>query len=455
MTHPELPYSIEDEQATLGAILMNREAILAVAPWLQPDDFYLASHGDIYRAALGCLRDRVPPDVRTISTRLRDAGQLEAVGGVVYLAELLDACPTAHHIAYYARPVEQHATRRRLIAAGGQIAALGYDTTRELDDLLTEAQAILTAAIRRPGTTRAAQLSDALNRTYDALSRGVRPGIPSGLRDLDELTGGLHPGALTVFGGRPGTGKSSLLACIATCVAKAGRPALLFSLEMTIDELAHRFLAMESGVNLLSIRQYRLGDRDLEAAMSAMGRLAPQPIWIDDSGTLTLNDIRSRSLQFVSERGPIGLLAVDYLQLVSTPIQRGENRASAVGAVSRGLKALAKELACPVIALSQLSRAVEGRAGNVPLLSDLRESGDIEADADVVAFIYREELYDKGSDKKGVAELHIAKHRGGPLGVVMLRFDAATTRFQDLTYREAPAETGSSWGWGDDAREVA
>jgi replicative DNA helicase len=438
MLHLDPPSSVDAEKAVLGSILLNRDAIVAIADWLRSGDFYYERHGQIYQAMLNCYRKRIPPDTRTVAEALSSSGQLEDIGGVMYLSDLVDAVPSSYHVEYYARTVEAHAIRRALITCGGKIASLGFDTMREVDELLPEAQALLTEATRRSAREQATQLVDVANETFNRLTNGVLPGVLTGYYAYDRLTGGLHPGTLVVLGGRPGNGKSALAACLAERLAGDGMQVLFYSLEMTKEELTQRLIAMRADVDLLAIRRHHLSAAQMDRVVDAMGPVGQLPIWIDDTPSLTLPDMRTRALRFAAERGPIGLLIVDYLQLVQAPIGRGENRAQAVGAVSRGLKALAKELHIPVLALAQLNREFDRRADPVPELADLRESGDIEADADQVAFIVRPELYDRDADKN-TAVLHIKKHRGGPIGKIALRFDAPTTRLDNLEERrEAP-----------------
>lgn len=424
-----IPANPDAEQAVLGALLLNREAIIAVAPWLAPEHFFLEKHAWIYAAILACYRQRVPPDIRTVAEELRRHHQLDAVGGIAYLSELTDAVPTSYHIAYYGRIVEAAAVRRRLLAAAGTIAHVAGDERLPLDEAIVHAQTALLAATRRTDADIVVPIGEPLGALYDAIDAGTPPGTPTGFGDLDAITGGLHAGDLVLLGGRPGTGKTSLALAIALACAERGQPVLLFSMEMSREQLAQRLVAMRAQVDLAALRRHHLGEDRLRIALSAMSALAELPIWIDDTPAPAIADLHARAQRFLAERDALGLVVVDYLQLVQAHLGRDATRVQEVGAVSRGLKALARELRCPVLALSQLSRAIEQRADKTPLLSDLRESGQQEQDADLVLFIHREELYDRDPSKRGRAELHIAKHRNGPLGVVPLIFDAATTRF--------------------------
>lgn len=437
MTHPELPSSIESERSTLGSILLNRDAIIAVAPFLHSAHFFLDRHCLIYDAMLACYLARTPPDTRTVSEELRRRGQLDRVGGISYLSDLVDTVPTSYHVEYYARAVESTALRRKLIAAGGKIASMGYDEQIALPELVGQAQQTLFDAATRAGDSALSPIGDVATEFYASLESDISPAIRTGYIDLDEvLGGGLHRGDLIVLAARPGVGKSSLALQIALHIAEQGSPAPIYSLEMSRMQLLERLAAVRCKLDLLAIRERRLNDDELALLLGELGELAKLPIYVDAAASQTPSALRNAAHRFrAASEHPIGVLIVDYLQLMSAPEYK-DNRVQEVSAISRGLKLLAKELDCPVLALCQLSRDVEKRTSHIPVLSDLRDSGAIEQDSDIVLFLYREELYDRDTDKKGVAELYIAKHRGGPLGVVPLRFDPPTTRFDTLTYRQ-------------------
>jgi replicative DNA helicase len=678
MTHPELPQNIEAEKATLGSILLNREAVVAVAPWLLAEYFYMDRHAQIYEAMLACYNARIPPDTRTVSEELRRRDRLDSIGGVPYLSDLVDTVPTSYHVEYYARIVERTALLRQLIKAGGKIAALGYDEREELENTLDQAEQTLFEVSQRRSNQDFIHIGQVIDSYYEQINylqehRGEVVGVPSGFRDLDELTGGLQQSDLIILAARPSVGKTSFALSLGYNVAtRHQRNVGIFSLEMSRDQLVQRLLAMDTRIDSHRLRTGHLNESDLQNVMESMGRLAAVPIYIEDTPGLSIMEVRSKARRLQSQSG-VDLIIIDYLQLMAG--KRSDNRVQEVSEISRGLKALARELNVPVIALSQLSRAVEGRTSHIPMLSDLRESGcltgetliylpdqgiyrridelvghsnfnvlalntetwnleprpvvkafttgskpvyrmktrlgrtiratanhkfltiqgwqrldelapkmrlalprtlpsptsatmsdadgqsktahqvaiseylaqrvantnrdvlprevwrqlavpamqiagittrqmqaelgnafcgtglykqnlsreratrlaqvvasdelrqlatsdiywdeiiaiesdgeadvydltveglhnfvandivahnSIEQDADIVMFIYREELYDKETDKKGIAELHIAKHRNGPIGVVPMRFDAATTRFDDLTYR--------------------
>jgi replicative DNA helicase len=433
-----LPANIDAERATLGSILLNRDAIVAIAPWLPTAAFYLEKHAWIYEAMLACYNARVPPDTRTVSDELRRQDRLDTIGGIPYLAELVDAVPTSYHIEYYARIVERTALLRQLIIAGGRIAALGYDEQDDLEATLDKAEATLFEVSQRRSTQDFIHIGQIIDSYYEQINylqehHGEVVGVPSGFRDLDEITGGLQRSDLIILAARPSVGKTSFALSLAYNVATTSQATVgVFSLEMSREQLVQRLLSLDTGINTHTLRTGHIRDTELQVLMEAMGRLASMPIYIEDTPGLSVMEVRSKARRLQSQSG-VDLIVIDYLQLMAG--RRTDNRVQEVSEISRGLKALARELNVPVIALSQLSRAVEGRTSHVPMLSDLRESGSIEQDADIVMFIYREELYDKETDKKGIAEIHIAKHRNGPIGVVPMRFDASTTRFMDLTYR--------------------
>lgn len=422
----------------MGSVLLNRDALAAIAAWLKPEYFYLERHSQIYEAMLACFNNRVPPDTRTVSEELRRRGHLDQVGGVIYLGELVEGVPTSYHVEFYARTVERTAILRRLINTGAQIAALGYNEQIEIDETIDKAEALLFDIAQKRTSQDFVHISSVVDSYYEQLNylqehRGEVMGVQTGYRDFDQITGGLQRSDLIILAARPGTGKTSFAMSLAYNVAMYySNTVAVFSLEMGREQLVQRLIAMETQIDTHRLRLGQVPDNQLKIVFDAMGRLAQAPIYIEDTPGISIMELRSKARRLQSQHG-VSLIIIDYLQLMSG---RGkENRVQEVGEISRGLKALARELNVPVIALSQLSRAVEGRQSHVPMLSDLRESGSIEQDADIVMFIYRDELYNKDSDKKGIAEIHIAKHRNGPVGVVNMRFDPSTTRFADLTYR--------------------
>jgi replicative DNA helicase len=433
-----VPFDTQAERATLGAILLDREAIIAVADWLTPDHFYLEKHGWIYAAVLACYNRRVPPDIATISDDLRRHERLEPVGGIAFLGELVAEVPTAVHIEYYAAIVERTAVRRRLIETGGKIAALGYAEHDDLQQTLDQAESALFAVSDQRTTSTVYSLGSVVNDLFRAMSyqqehRGEVSGVPSGYDRLDALTGGFQPTDSIILAARPSNGKTSLALSMAYNAAMRQQTRTgIFSLEMGREQLGQRMLALHTGIDLQRIRFGNVHGAELARMTRAMGELSDLPIFIEDAAALSIHDLRARARRMHARQG-LDMLIIDYLQLLSgTKASAQSNRNTEITQISQGIKALARELHIPVVTLSQLSRAVEGRASHVPMLSDLRDGGAIEQDSDLVMFIYREELYDPETDKPGVAEIHIAKHRNGPLGVVPLHFEKATTKFHNL-----------------------
>ncbi len=438
-----VPYDIAAEEAVLGSLLLDRDAIIKVAPFLRPDDFYREAHGWIYGAVLDLYARREPGDPVTLSAELERNGRLDPIGGYSYIIGLVNRTPTAVHIEYYARIVERTSVLRRLISAGGEIAALGYSEENEVEQTLDKAEQILFTVSQRTTTKDFASIEQVLNDYYDRIESiqnnpGGVVGVPTGFHDLDEMTGGLQPSDLIIMAARPGVGKTSMALGIAHNAAERGKRVGVFSLEMSREQLVQRLLAVETGVDSQRLRLGYLTDEDWHLVSDAIGRLAQMHIYIDDSAALTVMEVRSKARRLEAEVG-VDMLIVDYLQLMQGTARRDGNRVQEVSEISRGLKQLARELNIPVLACAQLSRAVESRSSHIPILSDLRESGSIENDADIVMFIHREEMYNPETEKKGIAELHIAKHRNGPLGLVPLRFFNRTTKFADLeVYRQEP-----------------
>jgi replicative DNA helicase len=437
------PHNIEAEQSVLGSLLIDRDAIIRVASYVRAEDFYIAANGTIYQAILDLYNRREPTDFLTLSDELERKSTLEEVGGLGYLSSLLNIVPTAVHVEYYGRIVERTATLRRLIDAGTSIVGIGYQEGLEAEDALDSAEQALFTVSQRRQTKDFQSISDVLDRFFDQLdylqqNRGEVVGIPSGYSDLDKLTGGLQRSDLIILAARPSMGKSALALGMAYGAAvQHGKKVGFFALEMSAEQLVQRLLSTETGVDSHRLRLGQIDDNEWDRISRAFGRLAEAQIFIDDSANASVMDVRSKARRLQAEQG-LDLLIVDYLQLMSG--RRTENRVAEISEISRGLKGLARELNVPVVALSQLSRAVETRADHRPMLSDLRESGSIEQDADIVMFIYRDDKYDENSEKKGIAELIVAKHRNGPVGTVNLRFFDRTARFADLElYREPDA----------------
>jgi replicative DNA helicase len=426
MNPPTLPYDLQAERAALGAILLDRDAVTQVAGWLQPEHFYLEKHDLIYRAALACYSRREPPDLATVAAELRRQDQLELVGGASFLGELAAEVPTAVHIEYYGRTVEETAAGRQLIQTGGKIAALGYDTTRPIGERIAGAEELVFNVGRRRKTGRDfVSFSQVANETLEWLTGDDSPGLLTGFYDLDDKLQGLQPGDLVIIGARPSMGKTAMaLALVDHICITLGQPAQIFSLEMNRRSLMVRLAAMRARIDVQRVRPGRLAADEMERFIDALSRLALDDLLVDDTPCEHIDAMRAKARRSAATVAP-AMVVVDYLGLAEAD---GENRVQEVSKITRNLKAMARELECPVIALSQLSRAVEGRAVKVPTLADLRDSGSVEQDADIVMFLHRPEYYDK-RERPGIAEVHIAKQRNGPLGTVELVFDGPRTQF--------------------------
>ncbi|MGH2562360.1 MAG: replicative DNA helicase [Thermomicrobiales bacterium] len=437
------PHNMEAEQSLLGSLMIDRDAIIKVASQVKADDFYSQANGAVYQAIVDLYNRREPTDFITLTDELGRREKLDQIGGIAYLSSLVNAVPTAVHVEYYGRIVERTATLRRLIDAGATIVGIGYQDGVDTEDALDAAErAIFDVSQRR--TTRDFQpISEVLDRFFDQIdhmqqNRGDVVGVATGFTDLDQLTGGLQKSDLIIVAARPSVGKTAFSLGMAYGAAVThGKSVGIFSLEMSAEQLVQRLLAMETGVDSHRLRLGQIDDHEWDRISRAFGRLAEAKIFIDDSSGINVMEVRSKSRRLQAEAG-VDLIIVDYLQLMHS--RRSENRVQEISEISRGLKGLARELNVPVVALSQLSRAVETRSDHRPMLSDLRESGSIEQDADIVMFIYRDEVYDPNTEKKGIAEIIVAKHRNGPVGSVNLRFFDKTARFADLElYREPTA----------------
>jgi replicative DNA helicase len=436
----EPPHSLDAEFSVLGSLLIDRDAIIRVAAFLKQDDFYRAGNGHIYQAILDLYNRREPPDFVTVVDELERRELIDQVGGVGYLTELMNAVPTAVHVEYYGRIVERTSTLRRLIHAGTEIANIGFDDSSDVEEALDRAEQELFNVSQRRTNRDFVSIGQVLEGYFDKLDflqqhRGEVMGVPSGFADLDKLTGGMQRSDLIILAARPSIGKTALqLGFAHNAAVKSGKSVAIFSLEMSAEQLVQRLLSMETGVDAQRLRLGYIDDAEWEQISRAFGRLAEANIFIDDTPGISVMEVRSKARRLMAESG-LDFVIVDYLQLMQG--RRSENRVQEISDISRGLKGLARELDVPVLALSQLSRAVESRADHRPMLSDLRESGSIEQDADIVMFIYREDAYDPETEKKGIAELIVSKHRNGPTDTVHLRFFERQARFADLElYRE-------------------
>lgn len=428
------PQDTEAEQAVLGAMLIDPEAVPRAIELLRADDFYRPAHRLLFGAMVDLFDRSSAVDVVTTVSTLRQGGQLEAAGGAAYLAELQDAVPTSANIGYHARIVADRALLRALIEAGTDIVRQGYEAEEESAAILDRAEERIFSLSqeRNSGATFPLKrvLQDAFQHLEDRYRNPDVLGVTSGFRDLDQMLSGFQPSDLTVIAARPSMGKTMFSLNLARNAALTGTAVAIFSLEMSREQLALRLLCAEAGIDSQKIRQGRVENDEWPVLSMALGRLGDAAIFIDDSPSLSALDIRARSRRLKAEHN-LGLVVIDYLQLMSGG-PRVENRQQEISQISRSLKALAREINVPVIALSQLSRAVEARQERRPLLSDLRESGAIEQDADVVAFIYRDDYYNAESEQPGVVEVIVAKQRNGPTGVVRLHFRKETGKFYPL-----------------------
>lgn len=437
------PQSVEAEQSVLGSILIDPEAILKVADFLHAPDFYRPQHADIYEAMLVLHNQREPIDLVTLGDELTRRDRLDGVGGPAYLASLMNTVPTAVHVEHYGRIVEQKAVLRNLIAAAGRIAAVGYEEAHDTAAAIDQAEAILFEISQRRTVAGFETLSTLLGQAYDRLEylhehRGQILGIPTGLAGLDTLLGGFQPSDLVILAARPSVGKTSLALNVALHAAvHEQKRVAIFSLEMSREQLALRLLSSETGINPRPLQTGFMEETDWSKIARVMNDMASAKMWIDDSPTLSVLELRTKTRRLEVEQHGLDLVIVDYLQLMqaSSP-SRDPNRVQEVSEISRGLKNLARELKVPVLALSQLSRNVEQRGSAEPRLSDLRESGSLEQDADVVIFLYRAEGEPNPDADLELVKAKIAKHRNGPIGEVPLQFRRTQTRFYSVEARE-------------------
>ena len=432
------PQNVEMEQSILGAILQNNDAIVRLADTLQEEDFYHDAHKWLYRAMLDLFQENVPIDVLTVNEWLKKKNRLDTIGGPAYLAELVELVPTAAHVDYHARVVREKSILRALIRTATNIVTDSYEADEDVATMLDRAERAILEISQGKATSGFVDLQNVLKdsfRQLETLSARKDPitGLPTGFSDLDRQTAGLQASDLIVIAGRPSMGKTTLALNIAAHAGmQTGKPIAVFSLEMSKEQMALRMLCAEARVDSAKLRTGFLAGSDWSLLTTAAGDLSGQAnIYIDDTPMQTALDIRAKARRLRSEQGDLGLVIIDYLQLMQGR-SRAENRQQEISDITRALKALARELHVPVVALSQLSRAVEQRRPPKPQLSDLRESGAIEQDADVVALLYRDEVYNEDSDERGVAEVNIAKHRNGPTGTLRLAFRGEFTRFDNL-----------------------
>jgi replicative DNA helicase len=435
---PVPPQNVEAEESVLGAMMLSPGAIAAVTEVLDASDFYRESHARIFRAARDLYARGEPVDAITLVDELEERGELEAVGGRVRIHELAALVPATANAAHYARIVREMATLRGLIGAGTEISRLGWERPGDAADLVDRAEQIVFELAQQRVSTEFDHIETLLKESFERITALYEAGVeitgtPSGFRDLDRLTSGFQPGNLVIAAARPSMGKSAFGLCIAANLAvRAGRPVALFTLEMSKAEVTQRLMCSEAKVESQRLRTGKLAPDDWPRLTAACDKLMKAPIYVDDAGSITLMEIRSKARRLKSREPNLGLIIVDYLQLMTSGASV-ENRVQEVSQISRSLKVLARDLDVPILAMSQLSRAVEQRHDKRPVLSDLRESGSLEQDSDLVFFIYRDEYYSgEESDQQGIAEIILAKHRNGPTGTEKLSFLKRYAKFADL-----------------------
>ena len=431
------PQNIEAEQAVLGAMMIKKEAIVEVQEILQPGDFYREAHRHVYEAMLDLTEHDEAVDLVTLTEQLRKTGELDKVGGLPFITAIANAVPTAANVAYHAKIVKEKAELRRLIDAATEIAGAAYEDADSVENIMDAAEQKILAVAGAQGGGGFEPIKKILMRTFERInvlyeSKGGITGLSTGFKDLDKLTSGLQPSDLILVAARPSMGKTAFTLNIASYVGLHGSKVAFFSLEMSKEQLMQRMLCSEGGIDSQRLRTGQLDDEEWNKLVTVADRLNKAPIFIDDTAGITVMDLRSKARRLKAEHG-LDLIVIDYLQLMQgRPSKNGDNRQQEISEISRSLKALARELNVPVIALSQLSRSVESRQVKRPMLSDLRESGSLEQDADIVMFLYREDYYDKDTENKNLTEVIIAKHRNGPVDTVNLFFQKEYTKFRDL-----------------------
>ncbi|MBT5808333.1 replicative DNA helicase [Candidatus Uhrbacteria bacterium] len=442
------PQNLEAEQSLLGSLLIDKEALIRVADSVHPDDFYRESHGKIYDTMLELFERHEPIDILSLGNRLEEKNWLKIAGGRAYLVELSNAVPSSAHVAHYGEIVQKKATLRRLLDAAARITRMGFDEEEEVDATLDEAERALFQVSEKYNKNSFVSIRSVLTDAFDRIDelhrdKGKMRGVPTGYKELDSLLAGLQKSDLIILAARPSVGKTSLALDIARQVGVIAKmPVGFFSLEMSKEQLVDRMICAQADVDLWKLRTGRLSDRDDDFPRigKALGELSEAPIFIDDSATLNIMQLRTKARRLKTEHG-LGLIIIDYLQLMEGRSSKSDNRVQEVSEISRGLKQIAKELNIPVLALAQLSRAVEAIKPSIPRLSHLRDSGSIEQDADVVMFIYRKAAdrnfrpEDVAPEEANIAEVHIAKHRNGPTGMVRLHFEKKRASFRNLETR--------------------
>ncbi|RCW64548.1 replicative DNA helicase [Saliterribacillus persicus] len=434
------PHNIEAEQAVLGAIFLEPDALSSASEVLIPEDFYRGSHQRIFRVMMQLADKGEPIDLITVTTNLSNAKILDEIGGVSYLSDLANAVPTAANIVYYCKIVEEKALLRRLIRSATEIVTDSFSKEDEVEEVLNEAEKRILEVSNRKNASAFKNIKDVLMEVYDSIetlhtSNADITGIASGFRDLDRITSGFQRNDLIIVAARPSVGKTAFALNIAQNVAiKTTENVAIFSLEMGAEQLVSRMLCAEGNIDAQRLRTGSLEEDDWNKLSLAMGSLSNAGIYIDDTPGIRVSEIRSKCRRLKQEHG-LGMILIDYLQLIQGSVNSKENRQQEVSEISRSLKGLARELNVPLIALSQLSRGVESRQDKRPMMSDLRESGSIEQDADIVGFLYRDDYYDQESEKQNIIEIILAKQRNGPVGTVELAFVKEYNKFVDLDHR--------------------
>jgi len=430
-----LPHSIDAEKSTLGSLIIDKNAIIKVADLLKVEDFYHDVHGMVYKAVLDLFEARKPIDLLTLTNILSERKELKIIGGASYITELANSVPTASHVFQYATIVKQKGILRRLIQAGDKIVGLGYDETKEVEKLLEQSEQALFNVSQTFINDRFVHVKDVLSTTYEKISELHDPetrekyrGIPTGFADLDNMLSGMQPSDLVILAARPAMGKTSLALNIAQNIAKKKFSVAMISLEMSKEQLVERMFCSLLGVDSWKMRTGQLSEDDFARMGQVIDKINSMNIFIDDSVGNSIVELKAKARRLKMEHG-LDVLIIDYLQLMTVGKDMGGNRVQEISEISRSLKGLARELQVPIIALSQLSRAVENRLNKEPQLSDLRESGAIEQDADVVMMLYREDYYEEDTDRAGITDLFIRKHRNGPIGKIELMFKKEQMKF--------------------------
>lgn len=434
------PQNIDAEQAVLGAMLIKKEAIAEVSQILRPEDFYRDAHKIVYEAMLTLFNKNEPADIVTVSDYLNNENLMEKVGGVTFITALANTVPTAANVTYHAKIVREKADLRNLINTATDIAGMAYESSDDVADVIDKSEKMIMEVANRQNVSAFTPMRDIVMETFDKInvlyeSKGGLTGIPCGFTDLDKLTSGLQPSDLILVAARPSMGKTAFTLNIGAHVAlKEHKNVAFFSLEMSKQQLVQRMLCSEGGIDSQKLRKGELDKTDWGKLVNVANKVAEAPLYIDDTAGITVMELRSKARRLKAEKG-LDLIIIDYLQLMQGRTGKGatDNRQQEISEISRSLKAVARELNVPVIALSQLSRSVESRQIKRPMLSDLRESGSLEQDADIVMFLYREDYYDPETVNKNITEVIVAKHRNGPVDTVKMFFKKEFTRFNDLS----------------------